>query len=215
MSNAIFPIPPGNVSGAARGWPIKKWPIFPPTIEQTPTNQVGETRIATGIYAYWQFEMTFPKLNSTFNDPTGYLAKTVGFFLSMQGKANSWLYDSSVDNDNTIPASAPVQFGVGDGVSTKFQITRPIGDYQDIIQNLNGTPVIYDAGTPLGAGVGYSIDAKGVVSFTVAPTSGHVLSWSGKYYFRCRFLKDGMDALEHVFPNYWTMKQLEWKSIIL
>jgi hypothetical protein len=213
MSNSVFPIPPGNASGAARGWPIKKWPVLPDTIVQTPTNQVGETRIATAIYAYWQFDMTFPKLNSNFNDPTGYLAKVAGFFLSMQGQANSWLYDDTTDN--TIPSTSPVQFGVGDGVTKVFQLVRPIGDYQDLIQNLNGTPVIYDAGTPLGAGAGYSIDAKGVVSFAAAPLANHVLSWSGKYYFRCRFLKDAVDSLQNVFTNYWTLNQLEWKSIIL
>jgi hypothetical protein len=216
MSNSIFPIPPGNASGAARGWPIKKRPLFPKAIIQTPTNEVGETRIATGIYGFWQFEMTFPKLNSNFNDPTGYLAKVAGFFMSMQGSANSWLYDSAVDNDNTIAAGAPAQFGVGDGSTKVFQLVRPIGDYQDLIQNLNGTPVIYDAGAPLGAGVGYSIDAKGVVSFTAAPLANHVLSWSGKYYYRCRFLSDdALDSLTNVFTNYWTLGQLEWKSIIL
>lgn len=214
MSNAIFPIPPGNASGAARGWPIKKRPLFPKSIIQTPTNEVGETRIATAIYGIWQFDMTFPKLNSSFNDPTGYLAKVAGFFMSMQGAANSWLYDSAVDNDNTILASAPAQFGVGDGATKAFQLVRPIGDYQDIIQNLNGTTSIYDAGILLTSG--FSIDAKGVVSFTVAPTAGHVLSWSGKYYYRCRFLKDdGLDSLTNVFTNYWTLAQLEWKSIIL
>jgi hypothetical protein len=212
MSNSIFPIPPGNASGAARGWPIKKRPVFPPGIEQTPTNQVGETRIATGIYGYWQFEMTFPLLNKTFNDPTGYLAKIAGFFLSMQGTANSWLYDDGTDN--TIPASSPVQFGVGDGVTKNFQLVRPIGDYQDVIQNLNGVTSIYDAGILLVSG--YSIDAKGVVSFTAAPTAGHVLSWSGKYYFRCRFLSaDAMDSLTNVFTNYWQLPKLEWKSLLL
>jgi hypothetical protein len=211
MSNSIFPIPPGNASGAARGWPIKKWPVFPPTIIQTPTNEVGETRIARGIYAYWQFDMTFPKLNSNFNDQTGYLAKVAGFFMSMQGQANSWLYDDATDN--TIPASSPAQFAVGDGVTKAFQLVRPIGDYQDLIQNLNGTTSIYDAGILQVSG--FSIDAKGVVTFTVAPTAGHVLSWSGKYYFRCRFLKDAVDSLENVFTNYWRIQQLEWKSIIL
>jgi uncharacterized protein (TIGR02217 family) len=213
MSNSIFPIPPGNSSGAARGWPIKKYPEFPDTIVQTPSNFVGETRIARGSYCRWHFEMTFPKLNSIFNDQTGYLAKVAGFFMSMQGQANSFLYDSAVDNDSTIPSSAPVPFGLGDGVTRSFQITRPIGDYQDIIQNLNGTTSIYDAGTLLTSG--FSIDAKGVVTFTTPPTAGHVLSWSGKYFFRCRFTKDAADSLEQVFTNYYVLSSLEWISILL
>jgi hypothetical protein len=125
VSNSILPIPPGNNSGAARGWSIKKHPEFPETIVQTPANFVGESRIARGVYCRWRFEMTFPLLNKTFNDQTGYLAKIAGFFMSMQGQANSWLYDDTTDN--TIAASAPVSFGLGDGVTQSFQLVGPSG----------------------------------------------------------------------------------------
>ncbi len=212
MSNSIFPIPPGNASGAARGWPIKKYPEFPDAIHQMPSSFVGETVIARAIYCRWHFEMVFPKLNSTFNDATGYLAQVAGFFMQMQGSANTWLYDDATDN--TIPDATPANFAVGDGATKVFQLVRPIANYQDLIQNLNGAPKIYDADVLKASPADYSIDTKGVVTFTAAPANGHVLSWSGKHYFRCRFVKDAVDSLQNVFTNYWTLDQLEWVSVI-
>jgi hypothetical protein len=212
MSNSIFPIPPGNISGGSRGWPIGKYAEFA-TIVETPAAIRGETLISTTPYAIWQFDMTFPKLNSTFNDQTGYLAKVAGFFMQMGGQARTWLYDDATDN--TIPAGAPATFALGDGATKAFQLTRPIGGYADIIQNLNGAASIYLAGVLKTAGTDYSIDSLGVVTFVVAPGLNVVVAWSGKYYFRCRFTKDACDQLSMVFTNYWTLKQLGWKSVII
>lgn len=212
MSNAIFPIPPGNASGASRGWPIIKYPSFN-TVVETPAANRGETTISTTPYPIWLFEMTFPKLNSNFNDPTGYLAKVAGFFIQMRGQACSWLYDDT--KDNTIAASAPASFGLGDGATKAFQITRPIGGGVDIIQNLNGAPSIYVGGVLKTTGTDYSIDTLGVITFTTAPALNAVLAWSGKYYFRCRFTKDATDQLTNIFTDYWTLQQLDWKSVII
>jgi hypothetical protein len=212
MSNSIFPIPPGNISGGSRGWPINKYPEFD-TIVETPAAKRGETLISKTPYAVWIFQMTFPKLNSNFNDQTGYLAKVAGFFMQMKGQASTWLYDDPFDN--TIAAAAPASFGLGDGSTKAFQLSRPIGGYADIIQNLNGAASIYVGGVLKTAGTDYSIDSLGVITFTAAPALNAVLAWSGKYYFRCRFTKDAPDQLQNVFTNYWTLKQLDWKSVIV
>lgn len=140
MSNAIFPIP--AQANGSRGWPIGKYPVFN-TLTQTPASRRGETRISTTPYCTWEFSMTFPYVPGTFNDSTSYLNQVAGFFMSMQGSANSFLYDDP--QDNTI--SSPVSFGTGDGSTTAFQLSRPIGNYSDIIQNVNGTPTLYMNGT--------------------------------------------------------------------
>src|ERR1700681_3058488 len=113
MSNSIFPIPPGN-SGGSRGWPICKYPEFS-TIVETPAAIRGETAISKTPYCIWQFQMTFPKLDGTFNDSTKYLAKVAGFFMQMRGQASTWLYDDTTDN--TIAAGAPATFALGDGAT--------------------------------------------------------------------------------------------------
>lgn len=153
--------------------------------------------------------MTFPYVPGTFNDSTTYLNQVVGFYMQMQGAAQSWLYNDP--QDNTISAATPATFGLGDGTTTKFQITRPIGNYADIIQNLNGTPTIYINGT---SSTALSIDNTGVVTFNSAPANGAVLAWSGSFYFRCRFSDDTLD-LKQIFTKHWQITQFKWKSIIL
>lgn len=209
MSNSIFPMP--VLPGGSRGWPINKYPLFPKTLVQTPASERGETRISKSSYCRWQFDMTFPMLKGTFNDATSYLAKVMGFYMQMQGQAASWLYDDPYDN--TITSAAPATFGQGDGVTKVFQLSRPIGSYADIIQNVNGVASIYIAGVVQVSG--FSIDSLGVVTFTAAPAVNAVLAWSGKYFFRCRFLKDSTDQLKMISPNFWNLTQLEWISLII
>jgi hypothetical protein len=206
MSNFIFPIP--ALPAGSRGWPISKYPSLN-TITQTPISRRGETRISTTPYCTWEFEMTFPYVPGTFNDQTSYLNQVVGFFMSMQGSANSWLYDDP--RDNTI--SSPVTFGTGDGSTTAFQLSRPIGNAADIIQNLNGVPKIYVNGVLQTSG--YTVSSLGVVAFASAPTVGASLAWTGKYYFRCRFKNDDLSELKEIFTNFWQIGQLQWQSVIL
>ena len=206
MSNLIFPLP--ALPAGSRGWPISKYPVFN-TITQTPVSRRGETRISTTPYCTWEFSMTFPYVPGTFNDPTSYLNQAVGFFMSMQGSANSFLYDDP--RDNTI--SSPVAFGTGDGSTKAFQLSRPIGGAADIIQNLNGAPSIYINGTL--QTTGYAINSLGVVTFASAPAAAASLAWAGKYYFRCRFKNDSLSDLKEIFTNFWQVSQLEWVSVIL
>src|ERR1700743_2118205 len=207
MSNSIFPIP--SLPNGSRGWPVNKYPLFN-TIVESPVSGRGETRISTTPYARWNFELTFPLVKGTFNDATSYLNQLVGFYMQMQGQANSFLFNDP--QDNTISNSAPATFGLGDGSTKVFQLTRPIGNYQDIIQNLNGTPTIYVNGASTTA---FTIDSLGVVTFTTAPANSAVLAWSGGYYFRCRFSDDSLSELSQVFTNTWQLAQIKFQSIIL
>jgi hypothetical protein len=205
MSNSIFPIP--TLPNGSRGWDIGKYPVFN-TIVQTPASRRGETRISTTPYCTWEFQMSFPYVKGTFNDATSYLNQVTGFYMQMQGQANSWLYDDTQDNSIT----APVTFGTGDGVTKAFQLTRPIGGYQDIIQNINGVPSVYINGVLTSA---YGINSLGLVTFNTVPATNAVLTWSGKYFFRCRFNNDSLDQLKQIFTNHWTIKTLDWTSVIL
>jgi hypothetical protein len=92
-------------------------------------------------------------------------------------------------------------------------LSRPIGNYADIIQSLNGTTSIYINGTLQTSG--YSVSSLGIVTFTSAPANTAVLTWSGKYYFRCRFKNDSLDQLKQIFTNHWTIQTLDWTSVIL
>ena len=51
--------------------------------------------------------------------------------------------------------------------------------------------VLYDiaAGVVVGSG-NYSIGSTGLITFVTAPANGAALTWSGSFYYRCRFVDD-------------------------
>jgi hypothetical protein len=77
-------------------------------------------------------------------------------------------------------------------VTTQFQIMRTISgggfSWADPIFAPTITN-IFDNGTPVGGG-SYTINGTGLVTFTVAPTTGHALTWTGTYNWLCRFDED-------------------------
>lgn len=60
----------------------------------------------------------------------------------------------------------------------------------------------------------YSLGPTGIITFTVAPLSGAGLTWSGSFYYRCRFLTDAQDFVEFMHNLYETRK-LSFRQRIL
>jgi uncharacterized protein (TIGR02217 family) len=112
--------------------------------------------------------------------------------------------------DNTLTGA---QFGTGNGSSTRFQLSRNIHGYPDIIQNLNGTPTIYVNGTPTTPA---SISSTGVVTFSSAPANNAVLTWSGSFFYLCRFAEDTLDATRSFTINsgidHWMVQGVKFSS---
>jgi hypothetical protein len=204
MSNDIFPVLPGL------SWSVKKTPTFKTISQEVASGK--EIRLALMSYPIWHFGLTYDVLRQfkTY-DQTGVvtyseLQTLAGFFCQMLGSYDSFLFDDVSDNTATA-----VQFGVGDGVTTAFQLTRTIGGFTEPIQNLNGTPSIFDNGGAPGA---YTIGPTGIVTFATTPTSMHLLTWTGAYYFRCRFIED-LAEFDQFMSNLWSLKKLEMKSVKL
>lgn len=204
MSSLVFPAPAPKQF--AFGWPVRKTPVWK-TIIQTPASARGEVRIPLQTWPRWQFEMDVTLLTGDASLPSSYFATLVGFFNQVQGKAGDWLYSDPYDN-----AVAGMQFGVGDGATTAFQLTRTLGGFADIIQNLNGTPAIYVNGTPT---TPLSISATGLVTFSSAPANGASLTWTGSFYYRCRFNDDSLDSLQEDLFQFWSLNGLKFISVIL
>jgi len=59
----------------------------------------------------------------------------------------------------------------------------------------------------------YELTAPGTITFFVAPTDEHVLTWSGKYYYVCRFLEDIQDYEEFMHRLY-TLQECTFKSVL-
>ena len=193
MSNAVFPSLPGL------GWSVIKTPRWKTNTQETTSGK--EIRVALMSYPIWEFTLTFDFLRS-YGSYTE--AQTLmGFFLQRQGMFDSWLFDDP--SDDTVVAQA---FGVGNGSTTAFQLARTLGGFTEPLQNVNGTPTIYVNGVTAS---GYTVGSTGIVTFTTAPASGAVLTWSGNFYFRCRFMQDTSD-FEQFAKNFWLLKKLQFQS---
>jgi hypothetical protein len=54
----------------------------------------------------------------------------------------------------------------------------------------------------------------GILTFSVAPTAGHVLTWTGSFYQRCHFTTDTLDA-QQFMNKFWQIDSLPFSSVIL
>lgn len=196
MSNAVFPTLIGL------GWPVKKTPTWNTIQQRAASGQ--EVRVALQSYPLYAFELIFNVLKSA--DSNTDFQALIDFYNARQGAYDDFLFDDK--SDDSIPASSPSQFGTGDGTTTSWQLTRAISSmgFIEPVMNLNGAPVIYVNGSVQASG--YTISSSGVITFTAAPSNGATLSWSGSYYFRCRFVNDTED-FDEFLSNYWRAQKVQ------
>src|ERR1700760_3970166 len=150
MSNIVLSFP--SAGTGSFGWNFSKYMEFN-TVEQKTAAFRGSTYMPNAPYPIWHFEFNVPYLTGLVSDPTSAVSAVMGVIASVKGRGDNFLFTDP--NDNTVTAA---QFGTGDGTTTAFQITRPIGAaaQADIIQNFNGAPQICINGTLQTSG--YSID---------------------------------------------------------
>jgi hypothetical protein len=207
MSNIVLSFP--QASTGAFGWGFNKY-MEHNTVEQKTAAFVGSGYASQTPYPVWHFSFPVPYLQGRIDQPTSAVAIVFGVIAAMKGRADTFLFLDP--NDNAVNKA---QFGTGDATTTAFQITRNIGGavQADIIQNFVGNPQIFVNGTPVTSG--FSIDSFGVITFTSAPAANAVLSWSGQFYFRCRFDDDAIEGFQMIAPNAWACDSLKWTSYIL
>jgi phage-related protein len=92
-----------------------------------------------------------------------------------------------------VPTSAwsatALRFGTGEGARTQFLLVRPLAPGAAELVPATGwgaPPVLYLDGAPLVAGADYSLSASGLVTFTVSPVAGAVLTFTGAGERVCR-----------------------------
>lgn len=199
MSNAIFPSLPGIT------WNITRRPTFATKVQQA----VGGETIAAAFQPYpiwrWQLQFQFLRTYGAYVE----WQTLVDFFNSRQGAFDTFLYDDPEDDSVTA-----MQFGTGDGATTAFQLGRTLnGGLFEPIYNTHGAPQIYKSAVLLTVGVDYTISASGLVTFTVAPAAAAPLTWTGQYYWRCRFESDSAD-FGMFAQHFWEAKQLSFVSVL-
>lgn len=190
MSNAIFPTIPGLSIEVSRA------PRFSTRIQTSVSGK--EARGALMAYPKYELSVKCEFIGDGLRGDD--LQVIEGFFLQMRGAFNSFLV--SAPSDNTVSA---MPFGVGNGVTRRFQLTRRRGaggyGFVEPCQNIAALGAVTVGGVVV---TDYSLDATGNVTFATAPDSGAVLAWSGSFYYRCRFVEDEM-KLDRFLHDLWSL----------
>lgn len=198
MSNAVFPTLPGLM------FPVVRTPIFN-TMKQ-PALSGRELRGTYQSFPLYQFGLSYEFLRDMVATPE--LDTLIGFFLARQGSFDSFWFNDVSDN-----SAVDMPFGVGDGGTTGFQLTRAFGaggsSFAEPVQNVNVLTNIKKAGVIQSSPTNYTIDANGFVTFAGAPATLAQLTWTGSYYYRCRFLDDQID-FNNFMQNLWEAQQVQF-----
>lgn len=192
MSNAVLPSYPGFKLEAEKepGWSTR--------IAEAVSGY--ERRVQERLYPKWRIALSVEVLR----DMAGLdEAKTlVGFFNSRAGAFDSFLYTDPDDN-----AVVDQQFGVRDGATTQFQLVRSYGGFLEPAENVNVLTSVTSNGAPLANPADYTISSTGVVTLAAAGVNGHVLRWTGSFYWRVRFDEDRL-KFKKLFKDLWELKSL-------
>ena len=216
--SAVTALPSGIWSGT-QGLPVL--PILPgqnPTVTKAPLWSTEVIRSASGRerataywpYPLWQFELSYELLRTTAapSKPSVDELRTMWeFFNVMQGKFSPFLFVDPTDCQ--VLSTAQASFGTGDGSTTVFQIQRQINSWSEPVYDVY-QPVIYNNGTVVSSGITFS--PNGVVTFTTPPLAGHALTFSGYFYFGCRFLQDDLSFVQ-IVNALWSGKSLKFTSL--
>lgn len=193
MSNEIYPQLPGLAYG------VKRRPMWRTDVRTTPSqreyrssDQTLPRRRISLVYEYLQQGLGAAEQETL-----------EGFFNRHHGELDSFLLNDPDDN-----ACTNQLFGVGNGVTTQFQLVRTRGGFVEPIPHVNNVASISRAGVVLTPGSGYTVSATGLVTLATAPTAGQQLTWTGSYYWRARF--DGQDLdFEKFLDTLWKLGKVD------
>lgn len=193
MSNSVYPVLPGLRIN------VRRVVSMPPVLKRT-TPSRREYRAVDSSLIKYRFVLSYEVLRA---GAEAELQNIEAFFKVRRGSFDNFLF--------TVPDDAAVTnqlFGIGNGSTTSYQLTRSLGGYSELVYDLNGTPQIFRNGVLQATPANYSISATGLVTFTSAPASGHNLNWTGAYYWRCRFERDELE-FERFLHQLYELRTVE------
>lgn len=148
----------------------------------------NESRVGFRTYPKYIFKIPLIQLIEDYSKTE--MQQFFGFLLQHRGMLTPFWYDDPLDN-----SISEEVIGTGDGSATDFQLVRSLGGFTEPVNNKKGTANIYvdDELVPIDDRV---ISATGLVTFNTPPVNNAVITWSGFYYYRCRFTEDSKDILQ-------------------
>jgi uncharacterized protein (TIGR02217 family) len=188
MTVQIFPTLPGL------GFPARRTPAHSTTSQVAWSGK--DSRRKNWTYPKHRYELTFDFLRS---DSLAEWQTLVGFFNKVGGSATAFKFLDPDDN-----AATAQQIGVGNGVDTQFQLVRTLGGYVEPVFSPI-SPVVSGAGL-------YSVNAAGLVTFNLPPTIGAALTWTGFFYWLCRFDEDEL-TFEKFNSTMWTVGKASFTTV--
>lgn len=181
---------------------LKRTPTFDTDIQKAVSGR--ETATSWQEFPIWKFELTWEFLNNDPNvqssysqDNTNYTdtERLLGFYIQCRGQFQPfYLRLADLTRKNSDSQVQGQLVGVGDGVTTNFQLVRSLGAAYEPIQNLDteGPQAVYLNGAPQNAG--WAMNATtGILSFASAPAAGVKISADFSWFYLCRFDADTMD----------------------
>ncbi len=210
-------IPPTNVSALSTGiWSgaagLPVLPFLPGqsvAVTKSPKWSTQVVRTASGRErrtAYWpsplwQFELSYGVVRH--RPSTDELARLWEVFNVLQGQYGTFLFVDPTDCQ-----ASGAAFGTGDGSTKTFQLQRQLNSFSEPVYAVYA-PTVLENGSPAG---GYTLEPNGQIVFAAAPASGVALTWSGYFYFGCRFLDDEL-SFEQIVAQLWSGKSLKFTSL--
>lgn len=194
------------------GWDVVRTPVWATSVQTSPSGKVST--VGKRLYPIIRWEMTFDLLRDVgapaFSGVSEVLA-VVGLFNAVQGRLDTFLYTDPDFNSVTGQVFGMVSAGVaGYQLYATYENSGGPG-YNELVQNVNGTPTLYANGTLI-SNTTYSIGPTGIVTFSTLPTVGAVLTWSGQFYYRCRFDDDELKGLRKFMKKLWALDRLTFTS---
>ena len=195
MSQLIFPSLPGLM------WPVSRTVVAPPvSIKTTPSRREFRARDSSVPLYVYRLAFEFLRIGQAYLE----WQQLMGFYNRVGGTFDDWLFEDPDDRT----ATAQV-FGVGDGVTTTFQLARTLGGFVEPVYGLNGAPAVTVAG---GAVTPAGVSNTGAVTFSAAPANGASLAWSGGYFQRCRFNSSSLEFTKN-YDSFYEAKSVEFITV--
>ncbi len=128
------------------------------------------------------------------------LAALIRFFRARRGQAHGFRFrdplDHSSRDDDAPPTPLDQPLGLGDGLRTRFELTKAYGDSDAPLRRIT-RPVAASVRVGVDGSevlTGWSLDAEGAVDFDVAPAVGAAVSAGFMFDVPVRFAEDRIDV---------------------
>lgn len=182
---------------------LVKKPIWSTKIATTSSGR--ERRRKTWSYPRWQFKVAYDVLRDLPSAPD--LERLIAFFLLHAGQYQEFLF---LDPSDNMVTGQP--FGIGDGVTTRFQLTRSMSfgssTFSEPIGGVTGTPTVFADAAPI---ANFTVGPRGSILFASPPAAGKVLTWTGRFMFACRFDDDELE-LNQMMQSLWSQDGLSFTT---